>query len=121
AERLMSVLSQRPFPQLALPPLRHQGNVVSVEFSPDGQQVVTASWDKTARVWDSRTGQPLTEPLKHDEPLVSASFSPDGLKVVTTCLDLTARVWDSRTGEPPTERLTIRDEPFASGTIHALQ
>jgi WD40 repeat protein len=26
--------------------------VVSAAFSPDGTRVVTASWDKTARVWD---------------------------------------------------------------------
>ncbi len=29
----------------------HTGPVGSVAFSPDGQRVVTASWDKTARVW----------------------------------------------------------------------
>jgi len=121
AQRLMAVLSQRRFPRPALAPLKHEGNVVAVEFSPDGQRVVTASWDKSARVWDVRTGQPLTDPLKHNEPLVSAGFSPDGLKVVTTCLDLTVRVWDARTGEPLTERLKIRDEPFAGGTIAALQ
>jgi WD40 repeat protein len=28
--------------------------VVSAAFSPDGTRVVTASWDKTARVWDVR-------------------------------------------------------------------
>ena len=30
-------------------------------------RVVTASNDKTARVWDARSGQPLTEPLKHEK------------------------------------------------------
>ena len=34
------------------PPLAHQGVVVSAAFSPDGTPVVTASGDKTARVWD---------------------------------------------------------------------
>ena len=29
----------------------HEGSVRSASFSPDGQRVVTASYDNTARVW----------------------------------------------------------------------
>ena len=64
--------------------LGHQGTVYSAAFSPDGQRIVTASADKTARIWDAASGQPIGEPLKgHEDVVTSAAFSPDGLRIVT--------------------------------------
>ena len=37
----------------------HTGFVVSAVFSPDGQRIVTASQDQTARVWNAASGQLL--------------------------------------------------------------
>jgi WD40 repeat protein len=55
-------------------PMKHDGVVYSAQFSPNGQRVVTASHDKTARVWDAATGKALSEPMKHDN-LVNAAQS----------------------------------------------
>ena len=58
----------------------------SAQFSADGQRVVTASYDKTARVWDAATGKALSEPMKHDGEVHSAQFSADGQRVVTASM-----------------------------------
>ena len=73
----------------------HTGSVTSAAFSPDGKRVVTASWDKTARVWDLSGPAPVATVLSgHTEQVTSAAFSPDGKRVVTASADMTARVWD---------------------------
>src|SRR5262249_46928611 len=66
----------------------HQRRVNTVAFSPDGKQVVTASDDQTARVWDVATAKEVRV-LLHDSAVGSAVFSPDGrriLAVSTGCL-----------------------------------
>jgi WD40 repeat protein len=80
--------------------MRHEAVVISAQFSPDGQRVVTASYDNTARVWDVVSGKPIGEPIKHEDTVFSAQFSPDGQRVVTASKDRTAEVWDATTGKP---------------------
>ena len=76
----------------------HTEDVRSVAVSADGTRVVTGSDDKTARVWDARTGQTLAELKGHADAVFSVAVSADGSRVVTGSSDKTARVWDARTG-----------------------
>ena len=55
----------------------------SASFSPDGSRIVTASTDKTAKVWDARTGAEVLTLKGHTGQVTSASFSPDGSRIVT--------------------------------------
>jgi WD40 repeat protein len=54
--------------------------------------------DRTARVWDARTGASLVQLSGHLDGVDSAAFSPDGNRIVTGSHDATARIWDARTG-----------------------
>jgi WD40 repeat protein len=74
--------------------------IVTAVFSPDGTRIVTAGYDDMARVWDARTGEPLSPPLRHRDVVRCAAFSPDGTRVVTSSADGTVQIWDAVTGEP---------------------
>jgi WD40 repeat protein len=72
----------------------HSDNVWSAVFSPDGQRVVTASDDGTARVWNAATGQVIAKMEGHSgDSLDSAAFSPDGQRIVTASDDYTALIF----------------------------
>jgi WD40 repeat protein/serine/threonine protein kinase len=84
------------------PPLGH--GVHQAAFSPNGQRILTASWHRTAELWDSTTGKQLTV-FKHNNSVHHAAFSSDGERVLTASADHTARVWDAITGLPLTPPL----------------
>jgi WD40 repeat protein/serine/threonine protein kinase len=76
------------------------GEVAGVAFSPDGTRIATGSGDRTARLWDARTGKQLLVLTGHTGWVTGVAFSPDGARVVTGSWDRTAKVWDARTGKP---------------------
>jgi WD40 repeat protein len=90
--------------------------------------VLTGSEDRTARLWDTRTGQPQGQLLRHDRAVRAVAFSPDGQTVLTGSSDATARLWDvppPAAVEPERLRLSVEvrtgcefDEN--SGTIRQL-
>jgi WD40 repeat protein len=61
----------------------HTDSVNSAGFSPDGKQVISCSYDKTVRLWDTSTGAALQTLEGHIDLVNSASFSPDGRQVNT--------------------------------------
>ena len=79
--------------------LRHHGPIRQVRFlPPDGRTLLTASDDRTARLWRSETGQPQGAVIPLTDRPVCVAASPERRWVLIGCQDGTARVWDSQTG-----------------------
>jgi DNA-binding ferritin-like protein (Dps family) len=76
----------------------HSTSVNSAAFSSDGKGIVTASDDKTARVWEAETGKEVCA-LKEYRGGLGVAFSPDGKRIVTASWPKTARVWEAETGK----------------------
>ena len=74
----------------------HGDRVYDVVFSPDGKYIATASFDKTAHVWDAFTEFTV---LNHDNSVYDVVFSPDGKYVATASKDNTSRIWNVATGK----------------------
>jgi WD40 repeat protein/DNA-binding SARP family transcriptional activator len=76
----------------------HTDMVSSINVSPDQRFVVTASNDKTARLWSLETGEELVRFVGHADLIKVALFFPDGRRVLTGSADGTVRIWDVDTG-----------------------
>ena len=70
----------------------HMSKVESVCVTPYGLHVVTASGDKTARVWLLADGALMRTLEGHTDSVSSVCVTPDGQHVVTGSYDRTARV-----------------------------
>jgi len=78
--------------------INHDNRVIALAFSRDGKYLATASYDKTARVWDIINDKEVAK-LKHDAGgVIAVAFSPDGKYLATASYDKTARVWEATTG-----------------------
>jgi|GEM_PF-7036742 len=111
ASRLISALVHRNWALRTSSTMQHTDRVETISFSPNGRQVLSASRDQTAKIWDAGTGK-LDAVLQHTGQVFCAYYDSSGARIVTACADGTARIWDATTGEPRTPRLQHTGKVF---------
>ena len=75
----------------------HTDWVTSCAFSPDGRRIVSASYDKTFKLWDAETGEEITTLKGHTDWVNAFAFSPDGRRIVSAGRGNTLKLWDAKT------------------------
>jgi WD40 repeat protein/tRNA A-37 threonylcarbamoyl transferase component Bud32 len=91
--------------------LEHRNYVTSLTFSPDGRTLLTASEDRTARLWSVADGTLQGPAFAHQASLDHAAFSADGRLLATAQQDGLVRVWAPAQGDPVEHQLPIGPGP----------
>jgi guanine nucleotide-binding protein subunit beta-2-like 1 protein len=73
----------------------HNHFVQDVVISSDGQFAISASWDKTLRLWDLNKGQTTFRFVGHTNDVLSVSFSPDNRQIVSGSRDKSIKMWNA--------------------------
>ena len=72
----------------------HIERVRDIAVSPDGSRIASAGGDKTAKIWDTETGENLLTLSGHEGYVEAIEFSPDGHHVATASRDNTVKLWN---------------------------
>ena len=81
----------------------HLMGITALSVSPDGNQLLSASIDKSIRLWDLETQKELQKIDVRDGQVYDVSFSPDGAHALTSGKDGYIVEWDLETGKPINE------------------
>ncbi|KAK5654060.1 hypothetical protein OQA88_7739 [Cercophora sp. LCS_1] len=87
--------------------LRNLAAAAKVEFSLDGRLLISASDDRTVRVWDVETGTTQRVFRGHSDWVMAVGSSSKGL-VASGSDDCHVRIWDLFTGQPIMDRYVER-------------
>src|SRR6185436_4847796 len=68
--------------RLAGSDMKHDGVVVAMAFSHDGQWLVTRT-EQSTRLWDARTGFPVADAVRHEGRVAQAGLMGEGAWLVT--------------------------------------
>ena len=73
----------------------HNHFVQDIVISSDGQYALSASWDKTLRLWDFNAGKTTRRFIGHTNDVLSVSFSADNRQIVSGSRDKTIKLWNT--------------------------
>ena len=104
-------------------------------MTPDGRYAISASLDKTLKVWDWATGELVRTLEGHADSVYGVAVTPDGRHAISASLDNTLKVWVWPTGKlvatlmlgDPLVSVAVRSDSLTlvaggmSGRVHFLR
>ncbi|XP_048413209.1 notchless protein homolog 1 isoform X2 [Stegostoma tigrinum] len=91
----------------------HQALINEVCFSPDTRLIASASFDKSVKLWDSRTGKYLASLRGHVSAVYQIAWSADSRLLASGSSDSTLKVWDVKTHKLSVDLPGHADEVYA--------
>jgi COMPASS component SWD3 len=76
----------------------HESDVYTVCFHPDRHHIVSGGYDKTVRLWDTRTGVTHRLLRGHASSVACVLFNPYGNLIFSGSKDSSVKVWDVVSG-----------------------
>ncbi|KAK4224162.1 guanine nucleotide-binding protein beta subunit-like protein [Podospora fimiseda] len=73
----------------------HSHIVSDCVISSDGAYALSASWDKTLRLWELATGTTTRRFVGHTNDVLSVSFSADNRQIVSGSRDRSIKLWNT--------------------------
>ncbi|CAG8977419.1 hypothetical protein HYALB_00007751 [Hymenoscyphus albidus] len=79
----------------------HKGFVYGVDFSPDGEKLVTVGADRRIQLYDGKTGEATVQigEGEHKGSIFGVSWAKDSKRFVTASADQTVKLWDVEAGK----------------------
>ncbi len=104
----------------------HKAAILDISLSANGLYLLTASKDKTIKLWDIKNEKVIHTFSGHDAPITLVRFSPDGKQFVSAGFDKKILLWhvdsvkEIRSFFKP-ENITPDNPMNTKGTIHDVQ
>ncbi|KIJ67135.1 hypothetical protein HYDPIDRAFT_85922, partial [Hydnomerulius pinastri MD-312] len=75
----------------------HANTIGGVMYLPEGDRVVTCSWDKSVRVWNTTTGEEEGMRMEHGAIVRCVGVTTDGRRILSGGFDRKLKVWEVET------------------------
>ena len=76
----------------------HSAEVLSIAWSKNGRRVASSSADRTLRLWDGTSGQPLAVLRDHAGPVVKMYFNDDASRLAIHSSGPDVQIWEAARG-----------------------
>lgn len=76
----------------------HEGPISSLAFTPNGDSLVSGSWDRTVRIWSIFARTQTSEPLQLQADVLCVSVRPDSKQLAVSTLDGQLTFWSISEG-----------------------